>query len=120
MNNYRKNIGNEGESIAADYLKERGYQILATNQSCPHGEIDIIAQKGKKIHFVEIRRRLNQEFGSAIESITKTKMSRIRKTATFLRNKHISWRSLYPYFSVIAIDGENENLKIEFLPDAFI
>ena len=38
----RQETGKLGESLARDFLKERGYHILETNYRCPQGEIDII------------------------------------------------------------------------------
>ena len=55
MTRYKKEIGAWGESIAADWLAEQGCQILARNIRTPYGEIDIIAQQGDVIIFVEVK-----------------------------------------------------------------
>jgi len=47
--------GNLGEGIAAKYLIDKGFRILHRNYWQPYGEIDIICQKGKKLHFVEVK-----------------------------------------------------------------
>ncbi len=49
--------GKYGEEKAADYLTHIGYRIIAKNVSCRHGEIDIIANDGDEIVFVEVRTR---------------------------------------------------------------
>jgi putative endonuclease len=55
MTRYKKEIGAWGESIAADWLAKKGCQILARNIRTPYGEIDIIAQQGDVIIFVEVK-----------------------------------------------------------------
>jgi putative endonuclease len=55
MTRYKKEVGAWGESIAADWLAEQGCQILARNIRTPYGEIDIIAQQGDVIIFVEVK-----------------------------------------------------------------
>ncbi len=55
MTKYKKEIGAWGERIAADWLAERGYQIIARNVRTPYGEIDIIAQQGDVTIFIEVK-----------------------------------------------------------------
>jgi len=55
MQNQSQEIGVIGETIAADYLKKNGYQILARNFKTKWGELDIVAQKNKVIIFVEVK-----------------------------------------------------------------
>jgi putative endonuclease len=55
MTKYKKEIGAWGEGIAADWLAERGCQIIARNVRTPYGEIDIIARQGDVTVFVEVK-----------------------------------------------------------------
>ena len=48
-------IGKIGEDCACKYLKKEGYKIIDRNYLKKWGEIDIVAQKGKKLHFVEVK-----------------------------------------------------------------
>ena len=48
-------IGKIGEDAASTYLKENGYSIIDRNYSRKWGELDIVAKKGNKIHFVEVK-----------------------------------------------------------------
>ena len=114
--------GSVGEAMAAAYLEERGYEIIGRNLHCRYGEVDLVAQKQKSLYFVEIKRRVGSAYGNALEAVSLTKMSRIRKTAHHLLFKNPEWQKLIPYFSVIAIDEDPSGAtppKIEFLPDAF-
>ena len=51
-NNY---IGNMGENIATMFLVKQGYDIIERNYLKKWGEIDIVAKKDKKLHFVEVK-----------------------------------------------------------------
>lgn len=62
-----------GEELAARFLRDGGYRILATNYRCNHGEVDIIAQDGKVLAFIEVRTRRSRRFGAAEESLTAAK-----------------------------------------------
>jgi putative endonuclease len=50
-----KLIGNYGEEIAANYLKKQGFEILSRNYLQKWGEIDIVARRTDKVHFVEVK-----------------------------------------------------------------
>lgn len=117
---FRKKIGSDGEDRAQAYLQKEGYTILGRNMTSRYGEIDLVAQKNNQLFFVEVRRRMGVEYGSALESITAGKIARIRKTAQCLLMQHAGWRELVPFFSVIAIDEtRTKDEQIEFLRDAF-
>lgn len=51
----KRKIGDLGEKIACDFLVEQGFRIIERNYLRKWGEIDIIAQKGHKLHFVEVK-----------------------------------------------------------------
>lgn len=57
-----KEIGNLGESIACEYLKRHGFSIRDRNISKKTGELDVIAEKGETLHFVEVKTILTDEF----------------------------------------------------------
>ena len=92
----RKQTGQQGENIAAAYLSEQGYRIVARNWVCPTGELDIVAQNGDTLIFVEVRTRRGDRFGTAAESITPAKQARLVELAqTYLQDiplPHPAWR----------------------------
>ena len=79
MNN--KVTGNKGEDMAADYLTAHGYTILHRNWRFRHWEVDIIANKGKILHFIEIKTRSSSAYGKPEESISKNKMDNLMNAA---------------------------------------
>lgn len=73
--------GDDGELRAASYLASHGLAILARNFRTRMGEIDVIAQDGEVLVFVEVRLRSSGSYGGALESITPHKQRRIRAAA---------------------------------------
>lgn len=77
MNN--RQFGNSGEDLACEYLIKNGYEILERNKHfSKFCEIDIIAKYKKTVVFVEVKTRKTDNFGTPLESITKTKYNNIK------------------------------------------
>jgi putative endonuclease len=109
--------GREGEEIAAGFLKRNGYKILERNYRCRLGEIDIIAERGGEIHFVEVKYRTHPIHGTPLESITPQKISRLIKLAAhFLCERRLERAC---HFSVVGITKDGGRISIDFVQDAF-
>jgi putative endonuclease len=52
---HNQTVGRWGEETAADYLRRRGYELIARNTRTPYGEIDIIARQGDITVFIEVK-----------------------------------------------------------------
>jgi putative endonuclease len=76
-NNRRQQVGRWGEQVAARFLEEKGYTILARNWWTPHGEIDLIAEKGGQVIFIEVKTRTGLGFGLPEESVTQAKQAHL-------------------------------------------
>ncbi len=112
MNNKIK--GNKGENIACDFLKKKNFKIIERNFSCKFGEIDIIAEDGNFLVFVEVKRRLTEKYGRPCEAVNYKK----QKTIAFCATYYLSRMSLMGKpvrFDVVEILGEEVNL----IKDAF-
>ncbi len=77
----RRDIGNNGEEAAANYLAAHGYAVLERNFTRRGGEIDLIAEKDGCTVFVEVKTRKNDRYGSAAEYVNGEKVKRIKRTA---------------------------------------
>ena len=101
--NHKQDLGRVGEELAASALLERGYAILATRYRTERGEIDIVAQDGTTLVFVEVRARADAECGLAAESVTDAKRRKVsRMAAEYLASNHIYDQACR--FDVVAID----------------
>lgn len=74
-------LGKRGEQLAAQFLKRKGYRIIAQNWRCQIGELDIIARHHRTLVFVEVKTRSSASFGYPEESVDATKQRRLRKLA---------------------------------------
>jgi putative endonuclease len=79
----KKELGNLGESLAADYLEKAGLQIITRNYRCPKGEIDIVAREGQCLVLVEVRAKTSGKMGYGEESVDLKKMRKIRGAAAY-------------------------------------
>ena len=70
---HRKRLGRAGENAAAKYLKRAGYRIEERNFRTPFCEVDIIASKGDITAFIEVKTRLNENYGRPCEAVTPAK-----------------------------------------------
>lgn len=84
----RAQIGKWGEEVAARYLTDKAYKIVARHFTHRIGEIDIVAAKGGRIIFVEVKTRTSNRFGAPEESIGWSKQEKLRRTADVYMLKH--------------------------------
>ncbi len=115
----RRDTGILGEKLAKDFLKKRGYHIVETNYRCPEGEIDIVAKHKDYLVFVEVRTKRSLEFGSPEESITSTKMERLRVTASRYQQTHNNLPPLWRIDVVaVELDQKGKPSRIELIENA--
>lgn len=79
----RKRLGTSGEGIASDFLLKNGFTIIQTNFTCKLGEIDIIAQKNQKLHFIEVKTRIGVDKGQPYEAVNFRKLHHIKNTIDY-------------------------------------
>ena len=94
-------MGRWGEALAANWLRERGCQVLAANWRCRFGEIDLIVRDGNFLCFVEVKLRKSAAYGQAGEFVDRRKQERLRTTAQlYLAHNQTD---LQPRFDVVEI-----------------
>jgi putative endonuclease len=115
----RQSLGKIGEDLAVAELTRRGYAILERRYRTRHGEIDIVAEDGGTIVFVEVKARATREFGSAAEAITPYKQRRLASMASeYVARRHVTDRPCR--FDVVAIDeAESDAASITLYAGAF-
>ncbi|MFA6151504.1 MAG: YraN family protein [Chitinophagaceae bacterium] len=81
-------IGTNGELLAVNFLKNKGFIILETNWRSGKKEIDIIVENDETIIFVEVKTRSNFNFGFPEEAVSETKKSFLKIAAEdyFIKN----------------------------------
>ncbi len=110
--------GREGEDLAAAYLQEHGYLIRQRNYRFGRGEIDIIAEDGETLVFVEVKARRSSSYGAPEEAVTVHKRRQIRKIAGgYLFERRISDRECR--FDVIAVEYAGGKPVLRHIEAAF-
>ena len=84
----RKNLGDSGERLAAMFLEQHGYRIIARNYRVRGGEIDLIAEDADGLAFVEVKTRRGDTSGAPEESLTPRKRQHLMTTAQEFLNTH--------------------------------
>ncbi|MGA3174113.1 MAG: YraN family protein [Syntrophorhabdales bacterium] len=107
--------GLAGEEMAIKTLKRKGYKIIERNYRSRLGEIDVIAEEGECLVFVEVKKRNTGLFGEAVCSIDDRKKKHLVKAALFYLKTHDGFnRSVR--FDVIGIDSK----RIKLVKNAFL
>jgi putative endonuclease len=117
MQTHRQQFGTDSESMAVNYLKENGYQIIERNYRTKIGEIDIIAKDGDTIVFVEVKARKSRAYNPK-EAVTNSKKRKISMVALYYlkSTRQINVRAR---FDVVAIDSAKNSGAVELIKNAF-
>lgn len=93
---YQKRLGNQGEELAANFLKIRNYQIIERQWTCQYGEIDIIAEHQTQLVFIEVKTCKGNNIELAFTNLTPRKQQRfINAVQTYLTEHELDnkvWR----------------------------
>src|SRR5437016_4344086 len=113
----RDTLGDRGENLAAKYLRNNGFKIIARNFRCVMGEIDIVAREGKTLVFVEVKTRQSDE-PTPEEQVNQFKQHQVTKAAKF----YLSRYGVQPAarFDVVAVVWpQRGEAQIRHTPNAF-
>ena len=115
-----ESFGERGELAAANYLRRRGYKIVACRERGRWGELDIVAVHRKTVVFVEVKTRHSHEAGHPSESVTPDKQRRLTRLALAYLKRH-DLLETPARFDVVAVTwAENANRPvIEHYQNAF-
>jgi putative endonuclease len=115
----RLSLGKRSEDIAASFLRNRHFSILQRNFSCCLGELDIIAKDNGIIVFIEVRSSRGSFLHNPIDSITISKIRRIKLLSQIWLNRNNAHDSCIR-FDIIGISHKQKNKAIiEYIKDAF-
>ena len=112
-------LGKDGEDLAVRYLQLNHYEILFRNWRHSYYEIDIIAVRNKKLHFVEVKTRQSAYYGHPEESVTKKKFKFLQRAADEFLHLHPGYRWIQ--YDVLSITHQkNSPPEIFLLEDIFL
>ncbi|MGM9805840.1 MAG: YraN family protein [Candidatus Aphodosoma sp.] len=110
-------FGNEGETIARQFLQKKGYLILESNWKSGHREIDIIAKDGGTLVIVEVKTRMQGSLTAPEESVNASKIRNlVRAAESYVRTHELDTDVR---FDVIGITPVADGYEINHIADAF-
>ena len=110
-------LGAKGEQIAANFLKNKGYQILERNWRIGRAEIDIIAMYQKEMVFIEVKTRSDNYFGEPETFVNQKKRDLMTDAANaYMYEVDHDWEFRFDIISIIIRDGKT---YINHFEDAF-
>jgi putative endonuclease len=110
-------LGEEGEKIAVNYLKNKGYLVYHTNWRLGHLEIDIIAEDKNELVFIEVKTRSSVEYGMPEEAVDEEKENALITAAHY----YLQTLSLEieARFDVISVILNKDRSQLNHFVDAF-
>ena len=119
MTTKRLQLGELGESLAIEHLKQEGYRIIQKNFKNRLGEIDIIAQDKDTLCFIEVKTRTSNQFGTPFEAVSHVKQHKLSQMAlSYLKSKQLD--DALARFDIISVSWLSpDSAHIELLKNAF-
>jgi len=112
----QKEKGVLGEQMAAQYLKDAGFEVLHTNYRFGKAEIDLIVRKESLTVFVEVKMRKTALFGTPETFVSKAQIQRIQSAATAFM---LANECLHVRFDIISLLWKNNAYELTHFQDAF-
>jgi putative endonuclease len=116
----KKTIGKKGEDFSATYLQGKGLEIIERNFRTRNGEIDLVAEDGNTLVFVEVKTRRSESAGNILESINEKKQIQLRRIAeAYLCEK--GWMEREVRFDVVGIQKikTRQSWQVQWIKGAF-
>jgi putative endonuclease len=114
----RPELGRRGEDLAESVFRRLGFDIVQRNYRCQHGEIDLIARRGRILVFCEVKTRRSDTWGTPAEAVGFRKQSRLRRLAAVWLADHAVGR-VQVRFDVVSVIVRPDRSEVTHIPDAF-
>jgi len=114
----RAELGHRAETLACEHLERAGFEIIARNVRVGRLELDVIARRGRLLVFCEVRSRRSDRTMTPAQSITPTKVSRVRQAAArWLREGKLA--DAHVRFDVASVVFDTPVGRLNYLEGAF-
>ena len=112
-------IGTAGEKAAEEWLEDEGFEIKARNWRSGRYELDIVAQRGDTLHFIEVKSRDVESWESPEDAVNPAKQRSFRLAVQAWLSQNPS--DLEPQMDLVAVDIlPDGTMKIRYIPEAVI
>lgn len=108
----RQALGRRGEAAARRFLEERGYRIVQANWRCTLGEVDLIAEEGGDLVFIEVKTRASAGCGTPAEAVDRRKLERLRRvTEAYLAGEGCD-RAVRLDIVTVTVAGDRQDIEV--------
>lgn len=115
-----KTLGNYGESLAAEYLKRHGYEVIHNNYRSGRSELDLVARKGRQTIFFEVKTiSQNQNFCSEIPLTSNQARNLKRGLSAYCIKNHVGLDAVHLDLLIVSVDRENKSVRFKHYRDIF-
>lgn len=115
----KNKTGAWGETYAARYLRDNGYKIFSANYVCRFGELDLVAEKGGTVCFVEVKTRNIKTEISPMEAVDAGKRQRLEMAAkSYLSYAKMTCTTRFDVCEVF-VDDNDALVRINYIENAF-
>ena len=112
-------FGQSAELAADAYLQKKGYRILGRNVRLNSGELDLVAQLGETVVFIEVKARRTETYGGVSYAIDRRKEQRVIKLAAQYLAKHKLNGQPCRFDVILCKEGQMTSIEIEHIENAF-
>jgi putative endonuclease len=111
-------LGEEGERMAARWLRRHGWAIAARRFRSGHRDIDLIARRGDVVAFVEVKTRRGEGFGGPVGAVGWRKQRELVRSASVWLDRHGAPGEAYR-FDVIGVILDGDRVRLRHVENAF-
>lgn len=114
----RRRSGDLAEQLVVEHLERDGWLIRDRNVSFRQGELDVVAEKGDVLAFVEVRMRASAVWGDPAATVSRAKQRKVVLAAMqYVQQRRLHQRGLR--FDVASVIGHGPDARVELIPGAF-
>ncbi len=114
----RRAVGDEAEQLVVEHLEREGYVVRDRNVLCRRGELDVVAEKGGVLVFVEVRMRATDTWGDPAMTVMGAKQRKVVLAAHEYCQRHRLFARVIR-FDVASVIGRGRSGQVELITDAF-
>lgn len=114
----RRAVGDEAEQLVVEHLEREGYVVRDRNVLCRRGELDVVAEKGGVLAFVEVRMRSTDTWGDPSMTVMGAKQRKVVLAAHEYCQRHRLFARVIR-FDVASVIGRGRSGQVELITDAF-
>lgn len=118
MSIHNQVLGLRGERIAERWLVHKGWRVLQRRFRDGHRDVDLIAQRGETVAFVEVKARSGQQFGTPVEAVDWRKRRELVRSARMWISRHGQPGESYR-FDVIGVLMAESKVFVRHVENAF-